>query len=329
MKIWALKDFRIGSSKQTDFLAKSLSNDVVEKNIEYTKYIAIPNILRPYKIGIDFEDSDDILDDTEYPDVIIFAGRRLAGIAIYLKKYIFKKANKKVKLIAILNPNYSFKHFDFVILPFHDDIKYDKYHNIININGSLCIDNMNNMKKDFDFWDDQLKDYKKPYYSFMIGGDIRKKKMNPDNLKNILKIISDFVSKNDGTLLISTSRRTNSDCVKILNDENIKCKHYIYKWGKRIVLNPYYYFINSSEIVFLTADSISMISEIITAHKPVYIYMEEGLLTKKHLKFCNNLINKNIIKEINEKTEIDEIEKFDFKEINELNFVVNEIKGRL
>ena len=329
MKIWALKDFRIGSSKQTSFLANALSNNVVEKNIEYTKYIAIPNFLKPYKMGIDFDDSDELLDDEEYPDIIIFAGRRLAGLAIYLKKYIFKKAKKEVKLISILNPNYSFKHFDFVILPFHDHVKYDKYHNIISINGSLCINNTKDMEKDFEFWDDHLKDYKKPYYSFMIGGDIKKRKMNSDNLAKILNIISDFVSKNDGTLLISTSRRTNQECVKILDDNHIKCRYYLYKWGKSSVLNPYYYFINSSNIVFATADSISIISEILTIHKPVYAYLEDKLLTKKHIKFCNNLIKKGFIKEINEKTEVDDIEEFDFKEMDELSFVAKEIKERL
>ena len=185
------------------------------------------------------------------------------------------------------------------------------------------------MEKDFEFWEDHLKDYKKPYYSFIIGGDIKKRKMNPDNLIKILSIISDFVSKNDGTLLISTSRRTNQDCIKILNNEHIKCKYYLYKWGKSSVLNPYYYFINSSDIVFTTADSISMMSEIVTIHKPIYAYLEDKLLTKKHIKFCNNLIKKGFIRKINEKTEINNIEKFDFKEMDELSFVAKEIKERL
>ena len=39
MKIWVLKDFKVGSSKQAEFLAKSFTDDVVIKNIEYTKYI--------------------------------------------------------------------------------------------------------------------------------------------------------------------------------------------------------------------------------------------------------------------------------------------------
>lgn len=329
MKIWALKDFRIGSSKQTEFLANALSDDVVEKNIEYTKYIALPNQIKPYKLGIDFEDSDNILNDTNYPDVIIFAGRRLAGIAIYLKKYLSKKAKKKIKLISILNPNYSFKHFDFVILPFHDGVKRDKYHNIININGSLCIDNTEHIQKDFEFWDEQLKDYQRPYYSFMIGGNVKNKKMNPENLEKILNIISEFVNKNNGTLLISTSRRTNPECVELLNKEHIKCNYYLYKWGKSSRLNPYYYFINSSDIVFTTADSISMISEIVTIHKPVYTYLEYNLLTKKHLKFCSHMVDKRIIREITLNTKADDIKSFEFEKINELDLVIKEIKGRL
>lgn len=329
MKVWILKDLRIGSSKQAEFLGRALSDDVVIKNIEYNNYISLPNFIKPYKVGIDFKDSDDILNDKEYPDIIVFSGRRLAGIAIYLKKYIYKKAKKNVKIVSILNPNYSFKHFDFVILPYHDNVKRDKYKNIITINGSLCINNLDSMSKDFEFWDDMLKDYKKPFYSFMIGGDTKKKKMNPENLNKILELVSSYVKSKNGTLLISTSRRTSIECLKNLNDKNIKCEYYLYKWGKSSALNPYYYFINSSDIVFLTADSISMISEIVTIHKPVFAYMDKALLSKKHIRFCEGLINKDIIKKIDLYTSIKDIDTFDFEKINELDFVVNEIKNRL
>lgn len=331
MKIWTLKDFRIGSSKQTDFLAKKLSDDIVDKNIEYTRSIAIPNCIKPYKMGIDFEESDSLLNlkEEDYPDMIIFAGRRLAGAAIYLKKYIFKKFKKNVKIISILNPDYSFKHFDFVLLPEHDRIIKDKYKNIIRFEGSLCNPNITAVMDDKtrDFWDNELEEYKKPYYFFVIGGNTKNKKFDIFKFIELVKRISIFVKSQDGTLLISTSRRTTEEHVKAL-EKNLNCSHYLYKWGKSAFLNPYYYFVKESEFSFVTGDSISMIAEIMTIGKPLYVYMPEESLEKKHLSFCNSLLDKNLIRKIS-LSKNNNFEKFEVKSVNELDRVADYIKSHL
>ncbi|MBR2140830.1 MAG: mitochondrial fission ELM1 family protein [Rickettsiales bacterium] len=329
MKVWVLKDFKIGSSKQAEMLANSLSNDVVIKNIEYTKYIAIPNIIKPFSVGIDFNESDDVLEDTDYPSIIVFSGRRLAGLAIYLKKYIFKKVGKIVKIISILNPDYSFKYFDFVVLPSHDDIEYDKYNNIITFNGALCIDNLSEKTTDKEFWLDQLKGYKQNFYMLAIGGATKDKKFDTEDFKKVLKLISTFVKRNEGTLLISTSRRTPEDCVAILNKDNLDCDFYLYKWGKSSTLNPYYSFIDLSKIVFLTADSISMIAEVSSLGRPVYVYKNDKMLGKKHIKFCDLMVKKNIIREIKVDNDVENIEAFNYTKPNELEYVRNEILKRL
>lgn len=329
MKIWVLKDFKVGSSKQAEFLARSFTNDVVIKNIEYTKYIKLPNIIKPLTVGIDFKKSDNLLNDDNYPDMIIFSGRRLAGLSIYLKKYIYNKSKKTVKLISILNPNYSFKYFDFVVLPTHDKITKYKYNNILTFDGSLCINNLSEKQKDIEFWTEKLEKYNKPFYSLMIGGNTRKGELNIENFKKILELISEFVKQNNGTLLISTSRRTPQNCIDILTKSNINCDYYLYKFGEVDVINPYYAFISLSDIVFLTADSISMIAEIATIGKPIYAYKPQELLEEKHSKFCNLLINKNIIREIQVGDNIENISTFQFEKPNELEYIKNEILKRI
>lgn len=326
MKIWALEDFKIGSSKQTEFLANSLSDDVVVKNIEYTKYIKIPNVIKPFKVGINFEESDDLINSPDCPDIIVFSGRRLAGLAIYLKKYFHKYRNKTIKLISILNPDYSFKYFDFVLLPSHDKLKDDKYNNVIIFDGALCKNDLDNKEHSIDFWTKQLfNNYKTPFYTLIIGGNIKGKIFNVNKFKLILRLLSNFVKQNNGTLLISTSRRTPEGCINMLNNNNIYCDYYLYKWGKSGILNPYYAFINFSDVVFLTADSISMISEITTIGKPVYVYKQDESISDKHKNFFMSMLGKGIIREIRETDSINKIEPFSFNKINELERVKNKI----
>lgn len=326
MKIWVLKDEKIGSSKQSEFLAKSLGNNITIKNIVYNSLIAIPNKIKPYKYGINFHKSCDLIYDKEIPDIIIFAGRRLAGLAIYLK-HLFQKKNKKdVRLISILNPRYSFKNFDYIILPSHDNIKNNRYNNIITVDGSLCGKKIDIDKTEKEYWNPILEKCKKPFFTWIIGGDSKRKKMNPENIGLITKKISKFVENKDGTLLITTSRRTSYSCLKEI-ERNIFCDNCLYNWNNNYnTPNPYNTFITIGEIAFITGDSISMISETATIGKPIYIYIPTESLKKKHLRFCENIIKRGNAKEIN--INMENFEKFIIvNEINELDHVAIKIKN--
>lgn len=325
MKIWVLKDEKIGSSKQSEFLARSLDNDITIKNIVYTSLVGIPNKIKPYKCGINFHKSDDLTYDTEIPDIIIFAGRRLAGLAIYLKHLFQKKNNKNVKLIAILNPRYSFKHFDYIILPSHDNVKNNRYNNIITIDGSLCGQQIDIDKSEKEYWNPLLEKCKKPFFTWIIGGDTKRKKMNPENIGLITRKISKFVEDEDGTLLVTTSRRTSYSCLKEI-ERNILCNNCFYDWNNNYnVPNPYNTFITAGEIEFITGDSISMISEITTLGKPTYLYIPTESLKKKHLRFCDSIIKRGSARDINIDTE--NFEKFVINnKMNELDRIAIKIK---
>ncbi|GHU26584.1 hypothetical protein FACS1894152_1500 [Bacilli bacterium] len=323
--IWSLKDERVGSSKQAEFLAKSLGGcDVMVKNVVYNILIGIPNIIRPCKVGINFKKSDELLNQNP-PDIIIFGGRRLAGLAVYLKKYFLSQFNKNVKLICILNPNYSFKHFDLVLLPVHDGIEQNKYGNIMHINGSLCDASVHETELEKTCWNQKLENVNEPFFSLMIGGDTKNKKISPENFGLVVKQISEYVQSVGGTLLISTSRRTGSSCLEETL-ANLKCNYFIYNWATDSdVPNPYYFFIRKSSMVFLTGDSIAMMSEVATMNRPMYIYMPDELCGKKHIKFCNYLITTGIARQI--ELSGAKIEQFEMAtKLNELEKVSEFIK---
>lgn len=326
MKIWALVDSRIGSSKQTESLAYALSSDVSIKRIEYNKFICIPNFLRFKKAGIDFSKSSELLvQEKNVPDMIIFGGRRLAGLALYLQSRYKRKFNKNIKLVSILNPNYSFKKFDYVVLPAHDSVNFEKYNNIIKINGSICKIDDTKLQNEMNAWHDELKDFKRPYYVFMVGGDIKNRKFNAEKLGVLINNLSKKINEINGTLFISTSRRTSKECIEAIK-QNLKCLNYFYEWNKKSIKNPYYAFLANSDVMIITGDSISMISESLTIKKPTFIYAPDDSVDEKHMKFIDNLVNEQLIKIIDENA--DDIEAFTTKGLNELEKVKNNILGR-
>ena len=79
----------------------------------------------------------------------------------------------------------------------------------------------------------------------------------------------------------------------------IKCEHYLYQWQKDDKNNPYFAFLGLADKFITTADSISMLVEIINLHKMTYVYVDEKSIATKHKKFIKSLTAENIIKTVN------------------------------
>lgn len=332
MTIWVLKDNRIGSSKQAEFLAKAIGKPYEVKNIVYNKYITLPNFLKPNRVGVDFEKSDSLfvanIDvDSGRPDVIIFAGRRLAGIAVYLKEYHEKSAKKPVKLISILNPNLPFKNFDVILLPYHDTIsKKNKYKNLINFTGALCNSDLKITKEVSDYWGSKLELCRKPLILWVIGGDVKNKRMNSKKIGDITAKISDMVLGYNGTLLVTTSRRTSEKCIAEIK-ANIACDNLLYIFGEKGAPNPYNLFLTKCDTVIVTCDSISMVSEIATLGKNLYMYIPNEVVKEKHRIFCKNMFEKSVAKPFDFNTE--KLETINMKKLDEITEIVEQIKGMI
>ncbi|GMO61125.1 MAG: mitochondrial fission ELM1 family protein [Rickettsiales bacterium] len=306
MIIWTLLDGRIGSDKQTLGLSNSLYGDTIKKNIKYTSLIKLPNFLLGDSLfGVDTKNSDDIF--TDLPDLVICSGRRLARVALNIKK----RNKGKTKIITILNPNFCFSKFDLVILPKHDN---KKGKNVLTFVGTLADMDKNKLADETSKFEQKFANYKRPLVSFVIGGDTKDTKFAPEKMKAIMDLKE--------TLLITTSRRTSDSCIKVLN-ENLK-DNYLYDWKKEEGKdNPYFAMLGTADFLIITGDSISMVAEACSTGKPVYVYMPRESLGKKHYKFATQLIKDGYAREFKEGTIL---EKYSYEPLNELSKIVKQIK---
>ncbi|MDR2777582.1 MAG: mitochondrial fission ELM1 family protein [Rickettsiales bacterium] len=299
----------MGSSKQAEVLARALGGNVVVKNVIYNPLICLPNLVRPCGVGINFKKSDSLLSGVEAPDVIVSAGRRLAGATIFLRRYFESKFSRRVKIVTILNPNYNFRNFDLVILPLHDRVRHrirDK--NVLYINGSLCGPEIPVARSVRDHWEGGLESSRAPFFSLMIGGDTKGCRIDPVKLGLVVRKISNYTDDRGGTLLVSTSRRTSETCLREAK-KWLRCDHHIYEWAENSTIpNPYYLFIEKSNLVFITGDSISMISEVIAMGRPSYVYMPDEFQGTKQENFCKNLFDTGMARRIDQSDSV--VEEF-------------------
>ena len=169
-----------------------------------------------------------------------------------------------------------------IFTPTHDNI-LDKP-NIFKTIGSPSIKKKQKEKVDFYF--------KKPLVSILIGGDHGRFTLKKENIELLVNETLKKLGK--GSIFITTSRRTTIKVVKKLN--LLKKK---YKKIKKIFhpncdkeKNPLFEILSISDEIIVTGDSISMISEACSYKKPVRIFFNYQICSKKHINFCNYIIKK-------------------------------------
>tara|TARA_Y100000389_G_scaffold47840_1_gene43037 strand:+ start:8051 stop:9019 length:969 start_codon:yes stop_codon:yes gene_type:complete len=312
MIVWALTDDRAGNNSQTIGLAQTLSNKYKIKEVSYSKLANLPNFFPFCSINNNLKQE---LITKKSPDIIISCGRKLAKIAILLKKY-----HKNSLLVQIMHPNINFNKFDIIILPNHD--KNYKNLNIIRSFGSLTKINYDKLESEYIKFNYLLKNIKAPKIALLLGGSSKKHKFTLKVAIKLRKICQDVVNNMKGNLMILDSRRTDGFILEeFKNNLECNCKFFNYDQKKP---NPYLAILKDSDYIIVTGDSISMCSEIASLDKPIYIFSENIFCSSKHLKFHQDLFNNNYAKKLDNNIKI--LDNYSRNILDETNRIAKLIK---
>lgn len=201
-----------------------------------------------------------------YADIVISCGNYVMPINRILSSYIGAKS------ITILKPNIPANKFDLCIIPAHDRVSAD---NIIPIDGALSYpqgieDKAYLCRKNFNL--DRSKKI-----SLFIGGPIRDEREFFRNLKIFVQNLKNYSVDKNYNLLISTSRRTPQAIEEYLESELKGFKNV----AAFVCANQQNFdfifegFVSLSEAVFISSESISMITETISLKKPCAVTVLE------------------------------------------------------
>ena len=315
LNVWVLSDYATGNVNQSKALAKIMDWDFKEIPIHYNTLSKLPNFMH-FAGSILKKRIPYITFGT--PNIVISCGRKLARVA-----YEIKQSYPEIKIIQILNPSMDFKIFDLVILPKHDRAgllsrfsyifsyaEQVKQKNLCFIDGAITFKSSEQNISSTHYTKAQYSDLIKSAngklcISILIGGPSNSCRFNKIDIDKLsLKIIAEInhIPENiEILLLISNSRRTPYGFLQILKTRlkkiTKKTELYIYDIHNpsEEQANPYSIFLDLAQKIIITADSVSMCMDAIYTNKPVYIYLDNNMLSKKHLRFINQLLDKNVI----------------------------------
>lgn len=321
-KAWVLTDQKTGSNNQAIALAEEIEIAFKEIKLSYNFLATLPSILLPKSfLQIQSPDINKLLIE-KTPNLIISASRKTALVAAAIKA-----KRPEIKTIHILKPDISFANFDLVIVPQHDKNIANKYKNVFKIIGAL-----NNIKQRLENYPEELdKQYgdfiSSPFTTILIGGNTKTFSFTKKTAEDFYNKVLNIAEQDNSKFFITYSRRTPEIVKEIFNSLGNN-GHKIYDPISSDP-NSYPHIMAKSKFVISTCDSISMLSEIASIGKPLYIYIPENFHSKKHLAFACQLSDLGIAKIIDQTTNF--LQEYNYTHLSETRkageYVLSSILG--
>ena len=297
-----------GMVSQVEGLAKALNLNFKHQNIKLkTLWNYIPPKFSPI--------SENLVKDKFVCDskVIISCGRKSVIPSIALKK----RLGNEIFTIHIQDPKVSFKHFDLIISPEHDNIKGD---NVINTKGAIHYLTKKEIKENSNYLDINP-DKKKQIVSFIIGGPNKYYDYSDQELHKLFTKVKTLFTPDKFKIVIIPSYRTPEEVIKKAYDAFSSNHHVIKTVDKKAYLSS----LAIADFMIVTCDSTSMISEAAVTGKPVYIaMMKSKKRNARFKKFYSELSNLGITKELN-----NVVENWSYESLNEVIRIAPLIKSRM
>jgi len=299
-----------GMISQVEGMAKALNTEYNHKIVR----LSFPWNLVPPKFSpissIILKDRNYITEE-EKPDLVISCGRKSVIPSILLKR-----KNPKIFTIHIQDPKVSFKNFDAIIAPEHDNLNGE---NIFSSKGAVHYITEIEIEKAKPYLVNKINSQK--VVSLILGGPNKYYNFNEFQLIEIFnKIKSNFISIGYKAIVIP-SMRTPKTIIELAKKEMGSCGHVVNSVDKQAYLSAY----ALADYVVVTCDSTSMISEAATSGKPIFVaHMKAKRNDYRFKRFFELFKKMGITRELGEK-----VEAWSYNKHNEAQRIALELKNKI
>ena len=299
-----------GMISQVEGMAKALNSEYSHKIVR----LSFPwNLIPPKFTPI----SEIILKDKTYLtenknlDLIISCGKKSVIPSILLKK-----KNPKIFTIHIQNPKVSFKNFDAIIAPEHDNLNGD---NVYSSKGAIHYITESEIEKSKPYLIKKINSQK--VVSLILGGPNKYYNFGKAELVEIFNEIKEIFVSNGYKVIIIPSMRTPKKIIDLAIEEMSSCGHVVDKVDKQAYLSAY----ALANYVIVTCDSISMISEAATSGKPIFVaFMSPKKDNYRFRRFFELFKQMGITRDLGKK-----VETWTYNKHNEAQRIAAEIKNKI
>lgn len=261
---WVLHDGKAGMASQAVGLTEATGFPFAEKRLAIRfPWLCLPPQLWPSPLAAVGGGGAPL--KPPWPDFVVACGRNAAMPALAVRR----ASGERTTVAQIQNPGVGRGEFDLLVVPAHDRLRG---RGIVVTQGAVhrvTLERLDAERGRFP----ELAGLPRPRLGVLLGGSNKAYRLSRHRLCTIASAVADLLRESGGSVLVTPSRRTGAEGLKLVRDRLSGLPAAI--WDG-IGDNPYFAYLGLADAFLVTADSISMISEAASTGKPVHILGLDG-----------------------------------------------------
>jgi mitochondrial fission protein ELM1 len=263
--VWVLADDKAGHSTQSLGLANDLGWPCEVKKLKFNTLNWLSNqLIGASLLGLNRRGSDQL--EAPWPDLVLSTGRRTAPVA----RWIGEQSRGHTRLVQLGRKGGEIVDgFDLVVscthfrLPIHPR----RIETTLPLNAVAPVALGDAARE----WKSLFEDAPTPHVALIVGGDSAMHQLDADSARRMGEEVRAFAEAAGGTVSAITSPRTSSAAIQAL-EATLTGRHRVDPWRKGAARNPYLAHLAKADVLVVTGESESMLSEAAETGKPVFIY---------------------------------------------------------
>ncbi len=201
-----------------------------------------------------------------WPDLLISCGKRGVAPAIAIRR----ASGGRTFTVHIQDPQVPLNRFDLVIAPEHDRLSGD---NLIVSKAAIHRVTAERLSAAAEQFGDRLDHLPRPRVAVLVGGSNGRLRLTPALTEQLSRRLIALTHDHGAGLMVTPSRRTGPQNEAVLHRELKDAPAMVWDGEGE---NPYFAFLALADVIVVTGDSVSMVSEACSTGKPVYVAELEG-----------------------------------------------------
>jgi mitochondrial fission protein ELM1 len=267
-RTWVILSDKRGDNGQVETIVEALPWTVEHKYVHMRpEYVLGKPRYRPSLEHLDLSRSDPL--EAPWPDLIITVGRRPSMVALWVRK----QSGNKTRIVLVGKP--SGHMLDFALVIASAENQMPPLHNFLPTTLPLMRMQPEAVASEALAWRERFAALRKPLIAILVGGETNPFIMNRQVANDLVATARWIVDELGGTPYVTTSRRTTPEVVEVLR-RDLPAEAVFFEWRADASDNPYRALLGSADGFIVTADSVSMMVEVIYLHKPLAIFPLPG-----------------------------------------------------
>ncbi len=267
-RTWVILSDKQGDNGQVETIVDALPWPVEHKYVHMRpEYVLGKPRYRPSLDHLDRSRCDPL--EAPWPDLIITVGRRPSMAALWVRE----QSGYKTKIVLVGKPSGHMLDFSLVIASAENQMP--PMHNFLPTTLPLMRVQPEEVASEALAWRERFAGLRKPLIAMLVGGETNPFIMNRQVADDLVATARWIVEELGGTPYVTTSRRTTPEVVEVLR-RDLPAQAVFYEWAADASDNPYRALLGSADGFIVTADSVSMMVEVIYLHKPLALFPLPG-----------------------------------------------------